>query len=345
MPPSSPGLGGAINEKALKRRANPELASLCHSTYGLDHYPNYLQRWDIAAIDGLECQLERQLALVKQQKAEFVERAEAMAKFESHMPPRDKKLCLHPTLLAAMAQTGGVLDAVSLSDLLNEVCPEVYEFRMFSLPFCEEILQECTRFSQFCSTTLREDFPEAPWRENMAKRLVPVLDRMGLSWLNDMLLEVVAPMATLLYEDDLKGSLDWRHGYVVGYAHADIKAHPLSASVVNRSSLISHTDDSEMTLNVGLGELFTGGELAFHGIRGTSQEGKVTYTTKIEIGMACIHLGRHLHEVLEVCEGRRYQLIMWTRSMSGVRSETCACCWMNRRAAQGSHCVCGPAWN
>lgn len=64
------GESGAINEKAVVgARKATALAPLLHASFGLDHYPNYLQRWDIAAIEGLEDQLESQLATVRAQKA------------------------------------------------------------------------------------------------------------------------------------------------------------------------------------------------------------------------------------------------------------------------------------
>lgn len=42
----SKGGSGAINEKTVvgAKKAS-ELAPLLHATFGLDHYPNYLQRW------------------------------------------------------------------------------------------------------------------------------------------------------------------------------------------------------------------------------------------------------------------------------------------------------------
>ena len=64
------GESGAINEKAVVgARKATALAPLLHASFGLDHYPNYLQRWDITAIEGLEDQLKSQLATVRAQKA------------------------------------------------------------------------------------------------------------------------------------------------------------------------------------------------------------------------------------------------------------------------------------
>jgi hypothetical protein len=45
-------------------RCAPEMSKLLHATFGLDHYPNYLQRWDLAAIEMLEKKFEQQLCQV-----------------------------------------------------------------------------------------------------------------------------------------------------------------------------------------------------------------------------------------------------------------------------------------
>jgi len=42
---------GAINEKMVMGASKAtDLAPLLHASFGLDHYPNYLQRWDLCAI-------------------------------------------------------------------------------------------------------------------------------------------------------------------------------------------------------------------------------------------------------------------------------------------------------
>ena len=64
------GHAGAINEKSVVgARKATALAPVLHASFGLDHYPNYLQRWDIKAIEDLEDKLESQLATVRAQKA------------------------------------------------------------------------------------------------------------------------------------------------------------------------------------------------------------------------------------------------------------------------------------
>ena len=58
-------LGSAINEKPLVATPSMPLARLLHASFGLDHYPNYLHRWDLDEITDLEGALEAQLAKVR----------------------------------------------------------------------------------------------------------------------------------------------------------------------------------------------------------------------------------------------------------------------------------------
>ena len=149
---------------------------------------------------------------------------------------------------------------------------------------------------------------------------------------------VVRPIARLLYtETKIKRELDFRHGYVAGYSD-----RASSERAVTRDHLVSHTDDSDVTLNVCLGDDFEGGTLRFYGLRGTSQEGKLIGEYEPARGTAVIHAGRHLHEVTKVTNGDRYAYIIWARSWN-LRGTTCPCCWLNRR--QKERCICSPRWN
>jgi hypothetical protein len=171
------------------------------------------------------------------------------------------------------------------------------------------------------------------------------LDLIGMGWLNDLLFQLILkPISRHLYETQECGGqdLDWRHGYVAGYS-----AQAAASKATPRNRLVPHTDDSEVTLNVCVGDDFEGGALSFSGLRGTANEGRVSGEDcdlfQPRLGTALIHAGRHLHEVTTVTKGDRYALIVWARSWKGVRAHSCPCCWINRRTDQV--CVCGPAWN
>mmetsp|Transcript_3739 Transcript_3739/g.11056 ORF Transcript_3739/g.11056 Transcript_3739/m.11056 type:complete len:180 (+) Transcript_3739:1355-1894(+) len=167
------------------------------------------------------------------------------------------------------------------------------------------------------------------------------LDVIGAPWVADLLLAVGERVAAAAFPgettfDGARRPLDWRHAYVLEYGQG------------GRDSLVHHTDDSEVTLNVDLGRPFSGGDLLLGPVRGTAAEAASEYerVSKRTAGAATVHLGRQLHAVDKIISGERRVLICWMRSLGGVRSRVCPCCWMNRRDdGRASDCICGPTWN
>merc|ERR1712176_1217079 len=99
-----------------------------------------------------------------------------------------------------------------------------------------------------------------------------------------------------------------------------------------------HTDDSEITLNVCVDDAFEGGQLRVFNVRGKEYVGSDNahlrdasdLETRIQPrkGYAVLHRGRQFHSVSEVVSGRRVALIVWFRSLKGLRREVCPCCWL-----------------
>jgi hypothetical protein len=156
-----------------------------------------------------------------------------------------------------------------------------------------------------------------------------------------MLHLILRPMSAHLYQETENmgkaGDLDWRQGYVTAYSVSPTQSKP-------RQRLVPHTDDSEVTLNICLGDVFEGGLLHFWGLRGSQDSGGSTHSGEYQpqVGRALLHSGRQLHEVTEITAGNRFAYIMWARSWSGTRATTCPCCWLNRR--EDNSCTCGPRW-
>ena len=156
----------------------------------------------------------------------------------------------------------------------------VYSFPLLHPDFCARLAKEANAFrSSQSSLPLSLDHTVSSALKNF-----------GLRWLDEALLkEVVEPLATLVFPSMLDGHhLDWCHGYVASY---EAPASPLApADVATKQTrphdtddtgtsitqqplrfndkLNAHTDDSEVTLNVGLVDTFTGGELHFRHVRG-----------------------------------------------------------------------------
>lgn len=213
--------------------------------------------------------------------------------------------------------------------------PQVFTFDCLSEEFCDALLGRADGFVD-AQSALREDATTASPDESLFNKRHVSLDLLGLgSFLDILLSQLMRPLAALLFAD--LGELDWRYGYIIGYAAAADGARNIT-----RTSLVSHSDDSEVTLSVCLGREFEGGDVVFRGLRGSKAEGREEGRVAPTAGRGTLHAGQHLHEVSPVTSGQRYMLIVWTRS-SGYRGTTCPCCLMNRRGP--SECVCGPSWN
>ena len=76
---SSARITGRINEKVRTGHPAADLAFLQHALWGLDHYPDYLRRWQDKDVGDLESALEAVLAKVRAQRADARRECEAMA--------------------------------------------------------------------------------------------------------------------------------------------------------------------------------------------------------------------------------------------------------------------------
>lgn len=157
---------------------------------------------------------------------------------------------------------------------------------------------------------------------------------LGLDGAVDALLRAsgIGPAIRNAFADELGDALlDGHHSYLVDYGPgAD-------------EDLGFHVDDSEVTLNLCLGDTFSGAELVMLGRRcDVHRQTPVRPSEIIEIdhepGTCVLHLGRHRHRVDPILRGRRRNLIAWLRS-STLRDGTAL-------AASGAAPVTGhcPPW-
>jgi len=244
------------------------------------------------------------------------------------------------------------LDTAQLQDWLSEECFDVYSFPLLSQTFCERFKKAAKAIIKLSQTKEHENDDSNSILKGLGRRPLD-LDSIGASWVNDLLLHlIIQPLSKELFQKTEQfNHLDWRQGYLAGYS-----SEPSEKKIAQRHRLVPHTDDSEVTLNVGMGDDFRGGDLSFWNLRGTNEEGNHAGDFHPIIGTALIHAGRHLHEVKEVTRGDRYAFIIWARSWGSIRATTCPCCWMNRRQQGGNmasnnnkgvkhRCISGQKWN
>ena len=346
---------------------------LYHALEGLDRYPQYLGRWPETDMDKLEKALEKQLTLVQEQRKTIIEQRQTISDLVSTIrkdwkdllePPASweelkrrkiisddlweaifgsKMFRLHsrndteagfgsiPNLQQVLSGEVAVeLDSSELTTLMDEEFFDVFSLPVFTPDFCK-LLREYSR--ALVSAARDNDITEL----TVGRRPIN-LDPSGIGWVSDLLFHLVLrPISRHLFSQTEcgGGDLDWRHGFIAGYS-----ASPSLGKV--RERLVSHTDDSEVTLNVCLGDPdFEGGLLHFNGLRGTTEPHDEVFQPIT--GRALIHAGRHFHSVTQVTKGDRFALVLWARSWKAARSCACPCCWLNRR--QDSSCICGPRWN
>lgn len=372
-----PSKEGRINEKERsygKRKSfttqdenegfNPEveISHLLHAIVGVDRYPNYLTRWNhnVNDIHKFESALENLLDKVRSQKRELVRRNELSSIITQGLEEEDLSVLDEPIdwsdindildsrAVRAIFQSkmfrqkdrrpsladvlGGKirieLDASELEELLDEEALDTYSFPLLSEDFCHKIKKVAKAFMNNIQD-----------KDTITRPLD--MDSIGASWLNNLIFHlIICPISKhLFYTTESLGDLDWRQGYIAGYS-----------SQIQRTKLVPHTDDSEVTLNIGMGDAdFEGGDLVFWGLRGTKTEGRRGGDIHPQVGKAIIHSGRHLHEVSEVTDGERFVFIIWARSWSGIRKVTCPCCWLHRRQNNEKDskptCICSPTWN
>lgn len=156
-----------------------------------------------------------------------------------------------------------------------------------------------------------------------------VLAELGFGPLLDALHARVAPLAARLLPDFADDGLDAHHSYLVDYSD---ETDP---------DLSFHADDSEVTVNLCLGDEFRGAELVMMGLRcrGHLQTGlraEEELTIVHEVGHAILHAGLHRHRVDPIRGGRRRNLILWCRSSAlrrGPRSLVCPA-WCGTRSGE-----------
>ena len=379
----------AINEKKNKNYNVPDssLALALHTIFGLNRYPNYLYRFrEGEELDRMESLLEDFLETIKKQKREIAVMASLKMNF---LQLNDDSLTMNASsagridllnfwLSPSLFQSFGchvdttIRDFMSspVSPLIQAVLGEELEvdeaveglffLEIFNKNACDFLIGRSNDFAKYLHMTSEDALA------NFRKR-PPPLNYMGLEFMEDFLLYIVNIIAPLTFPEYIQNSeLDWSQAYIAGYTEA--KESDRSQSTItsrkdsDRSGLVKHTDDSEITCNIALNDSYNGGELLIRGIRGDIQENEIRAKVKRETGTMIIHSGRRIHEVADVTSGSRYQLICWTRNIRDLRSRSCPCCWINHREERGQEanisssiskqnltsfntCICSKSWN
>jgi len=178
------------------------------------------------------------------------------------------------------------------------VCPGAYALPLLVPSACERWLAEVAQ------ARLRLEESEPP--NSMHEHGVDLV-KLGFGPRIDALLARLRPLLARLYRPFDGGGLDAHHSYLIEYG-----------SELDES-LAWHADDSEVTLNLCLGDDFIGSELTFLGLRcrehmQTRPQPDEVFEFEHRPGVLLLHAGLHRHRVEPILSGTRRNLIVWARS-------------------------------
>ena len=197
----------------------------------------------------------------------------------------------------------------------------MYALPVFSARFCALL---CSELDHFAASGLPRGRP------NSMNRFGTLLDELGLSagLLDPLLARWLGPLCGALPRLAAAGgaTLDHHKSFVVKYALGDDE------------ELASHFDNAEVTLNVNLGVDFEGGELTFHGHKGSATlDARAHHAWEgAGVGHGVLHLGAQVHAALPISAGERRNLVVWMRSRAWREANGCAMCGGTERLLGGA---------
>ncbi|RWS14885.1 2-oxoglutarate and iron-dependent oxygenase domain-containing protein 2-like isoform X1 [Dinothrombium tinctorium] len=179
----------------------------------------------------------------------------------------------------------------------------IYSFPVFTRKFCQDFIEEINHFEN--SAMPKE-------RPNTMNKYGILLNEIGFDDFLTSMRNIVSQISNIFYADWGGKDLDSQKAFTVHYKEGqDLE-------------LATHFDNSEITLNICVGNVFTGGELFFLNNRDCYDVNSIIRFIH-DIGRGVLHLGNQLHGAMPIESGERYNIIFWMRS-SKVRNKKCPMC-------------------
>uniref|UniRef100_H2YBH7 Prolyl 4-hydroxylase alpha subunit domain-containing protein n=1 Tax=Ciona savignyi TaxID=51511 RepID=H2YBH7_CIOSA len=162
-------------------------------------------------------------------------------------------------------------------------CSQVWALPVFTDKFCEDFVEEVKHF---------EGSKCEKGRPNTMNNYGILLNELGFdeTFFNEFREDYITPITSILYPQWGGGGLDSHKVFTVKYKYGE------------DLDLAYHYDNAEVTLNICLGEDFTGGELYFGGMRTEAIDLLQTKPVLHRKGYGIFHRGQHLHGAMKIGE-------------------------------------------
>jgi len=219
-------------------------------------------------------------------EAAYVDMRKAPMLFETFL----REEWLAPSLLEVVASA----ERGERHPLLKKETDGVYSLDVFTEKFCQTFLEEV---DNYFATGLPVRRP------NSMNNYGLIVNEIGLRpALTDFQQKVLRPLAALLFPE-IGQSFGAHHSFMVQYRpNEDL-------------GLDMHTDDSDVTFNVCLGDEFEASGLTFCGGVGKSDHRQFSYQYNHVPGRAVLHLGTRRHGADDIYTGTRRNLIVWSHNL------------------------------
>ena len=204
---------------------------------------------------------------------------------------------LHPDALELVENARDESVDLEKAKALRKELPGVYSFQVFTPEFVTIFNEE---IANFYDASEKFDIPVR--RPNSMNNYGVIVNEIGMRpMISAFQQSTLWPIARRLFPQQAS-QFDDHHSFIVRY-RAD-----------EDPGLDMHTDDSDVTFNVCLGDDFTGATLSFCGMMGAANHRKHSYTYHHEVGRAVIHLGSLRHGADDIETGTRANLIVWNHN-------------------------------
>ena len=145
----SEGGCGAINEKVCVGARASDAAMVMHATFGLDHYPNYLQRWQMSDVEELEMKLRAQLHKVEEEKEKLRQKLLSSSSFPCRLATAPAPQDIWDKRFLELIDGDGKLRLGKLNKILSEEADGVYSFPLLQPSLCQQIVSCANDFAAF----------------------------------------------------------------------------------------------------------------------------------------------------------------------------------------------------